>query len=276
MQRRFRQVDVFTDAPYRGNPVAVVLDGDGLSAEEMQRFANWTNLSETTFVLTPTTPEPDYRLRIFTPVVELPFAGHPTLGTCHAWRSSGGRPQRDDVIVQECAAGLITIRTSGDRLAFAAPPLVRAGPVDEAFVERIASVLRIDRADILAAEWVDNGPGWVAVMLESADAVLGLKPEPFDFDLGVVGPHPPGSPYAIEVRAFFPKDGATVEDPVTGSLNASLAQWLLGSGRLSSPYVAAQGAALGRAGRVYISCDDDATIWVGGGTVTCVSGEVEL
>jgi PhzF family phenazine biosynthesis protein len=262
--------------PYRGNPVAVVLDGDGLTTEQMQRFANWTNLSETTFVLPPTTPEGDYRVRIFTPSVELPFAGHPTLGTCHAWRSSSGRPQRDDVVVQECTAGSIMVRASGDRLAFAAPPLVRSGPVDEAFVERIASVLRIDRADILAAEWVANGPGWVAVMLGSADAVLALKPEPIDFDLGVVGPHPPGAPHAIEVRAFFPKDGVTVEDPVTGSLNASLAQWLLGTGRLTSPYIAAQGSALGRDGRVHISRDADGTIWVGGGTVTCVSGEVDL
>jgi PhzF family phenazine biosynthesis protein len=180
------------------------------------------------------------------------------------------------VVVQECTAGLIRVRASGDRLAFAAPPLVRSGPVDEAFVERIASVLRIDRADILAAEWVANGPGWVAVMLGSADAVLALKPEPIDFDLGVVGPHPPGAPHAIEVRAFFPKDGVTVEDPVTGSLNASLAQWLLGTGRLTSPYIAAQGGALGRDGRVHISRDDDGTIWVGGGTVTCVSGEVDL
>jgi PhzF family phenazine biosynthesis protein len=267
---------VFTDVPYRGNPVAVVLDGDGLPTEEMQRFANWTNLSETTFVLPPTTAGGDYRVRIFTPTVELPFAGHPTLGTCHAWRSSGGRPQQDDVVVQECTAGLITIRTSGDRLAFAAPPLVRSGSVDEAFVERIASALQIDRADILAAEWVDNGPGWVAVMLASADAVLALKPEPIDFDLGVVGAHPPGAPHAIEVRAFSPKVGGTIEDPVTGSLNASLAQWLLGSGRLSSPYIASQGAALGRAGQVHISRDDDGTVWVGGGTVTCVSGEVEL
>ncbi|HEX4982670.1 MAG TPA: PhzF family phenazine biosynthesis protein [Ilumatobacteraceae bacterium] len=276
MQRRFRQVDVFTDDPYRGNPVAVVLDGDGLTTAEMQRFANWTNLSETTFVLPPTTPEGDYRVRIFTPALELPFAGHPTLGTCHAWRESGGRPHREDAIVQECTAGMITIRPSGDRLAFAAPPLVRSGPVDEAFVVRIASALRIARADILAAEWVANGPGWVAVMLGTADEVLALKPDPIDFDLGVVGPHPPGSPHAIEVRAFFPKDGVTVEDPVTGSLNASLAQWLLGSGQLSSPYIASQGAALGRAGRVHITRDDDGTIWVGGGTVTCVSGQVEL
>ena len=276
MQRPFRQVDVFTDEPYRGNPVAGVLDGDGLSSAEMQRFANWTNLSETTFVLRPTTPEADYRARIFTPVLELPFAGHPTLGTCHAWRESGGQPHRDDAIVQECPAGLITIRTSGDRLAFAAPPLVRSGQVDEAFVERIASVLHIDRVDILAAEWADNGPGWVAVLLASAEAVLALKPAPIDFDLGVVGAHPPGSALAIEVRAFFPKDGTTVEDPVTGSLNASLAMWLLGSGRATAPYVARQGTALGRDGRVHVTRDDDGTIWVGGGTVTCVAGEIEL
>ena len=248
----------------------------GSPTRTMQRFANWTNLSETTFVLPPTTPDADYRVRIFTPSLELPFAGHPTLGTCHAWRTSGGRPHGDDVIVQECTAGLITIHASRDRLAFAAPPLLRSGPVDEALVERIASVLHIDRVDILAAEWADNGPGWVAVLLASAEAVLALKPAPIDFDLGVVGPHPEGSDLAIEVRAFFPKEGTTVEDPVTGSLNASLAQWLLGSGRLSSPYVAAQGTALGRAGRVHVSRDDDGTIWVGGGTITCVSGEVEL
>jgi PhzF family phenazine biosynthesis protein len=276
MRRRFRQVDVFTDEPYRGNPVAVVLDADGLSTEEMRRFANWTNLSETTFVLEPTTPTADYRVRIFTPVLELPFAGHPTLGTCHAWRTSGGAPRRGDVIVQECTAGLITIHTAGDRLAFAAPPLTRSGAVDEEFVERIASALNVERGAIVAAEWADNGPGWVAVMLADTDAVLALRPAPIDFDLGVVALYPAASPYAIEVRAFFPKDGATVEDPVTGSLNASLAQWLLGSGQLSSPYVASQGTALGRAGRVHIERDDDGTIWVGGGTVTCVSGEVEL
>jgi PhzF family phenazine biosynthesis protein len=272
--RPFRQVDVFTTEPYRGNPVAVVLDGEGLSTEEMQRFAHWTNLSETTYVLPPSVPDADYRLRIFTPVLELPFAGHPTLGTCHAWLSVTDAGA--DVVVQECAAGLVPIRRTDDGLAFAAPPLVRTGPVEESLLQHLASVLEIERADIQDAEWVDNGPGWVAVLLESAEAVLAVRPGSVDLDVGVVGPHPPGSPEAFEVRAFFPKDGSTVEDPVTGSLNASLADWLLRTGRASAPYVASQGAALGRAGRVHVSRDADGTIWVGGGTVTCVEGVVRL
>jgi len=276
MPRPFSQVDVFTTTPYTGNPVAVVLDGEGLTTEEMQRFANWTNLSETTFVLPPTELDADYRVRIFTPSLELPFAGHPTLGTCHAWLEAGGTPKRGDVIVQQCTAGLIPIRRAANGLAFAAPPLVRSGPVEEAFVQRIASVLGVDRANILDAEWVDNGPGWVAVMLASADAVLALRPGFVDFDLGVVGPYPAGSPAAFEVRAFLPKGGSTDEDPVTGSLNASLAQWLLRTGRATAPYVASQGTVLGRSGRVRIAQDGDGTIWVGGGTVTCIGGQVEL
>jgi PhzF family phenazine biosynthesis protein len=276
VQRTLAQVDVFTDEPYRGNPVAVVLDGSGLDTEQMQRVSNWTNLSETTFVLPPEDAGADYRVRIFTPTQELPFAGHPTLGTCHAWLEAGGEPRDADVVVQECAAGLVPLRRSGGRLAFAAPPLLRSGPVEDDLVERIASVLRIDRAAIRDAEWADNGPGWVAVLLEDADAVVALEPGFVDFDLGVVGPHPDGSPYAFEVRAFFPKNGATTEDPVTGSLNASLAQWLLRTGRATAPYVASQGTALGRAGRVHVSRDDDGTIWVGGGTVTCIAGTVEI
>jgi PhzF family phenazine biosynthesis protein len=275
VQRRFRQVDVFTPTPYAGNPVAVVLDGDGLSTEEMQAFANWTNLSETTFVLPPTDRGADYRVRIFTPVLELPFAGHPTLGTCHAWLTDGGTPA-EETIVQECDAGLVGIRRTPDGLAFAAPPLIRSGPVEEPLVQRLAAVLGIDRGQIVDAQWADNGPGWIAVLLESADAVLAVRPGADELDVGVVGPHPEGSPQAFEVRAFFPKDGALIEDPVTGSLNASLAEWLLRTGRASAPYVASQGTALGRAGRVHISRDPDGTIWVGGGTVTCVAGEVEL
>jgi PhzF family phenazine biosynthesis protein len=274
--RPFRQVDVFTSVPYHGNPVAVVLDGDGLSEAEMQRFAHWTNLSETTFVLPPQDPAADYRVRIFTPVLELPFAGHPTLGTCHAWLSAGGAAKTDGVIVQECAAGLIELRRIDDRLAFAAPPLVREGPVEESLLVRVARALRIDRTEIVDAAWADNGPGWIAVLLSSAEAVLALRPGYVDLDLGVVGPHPPGAPYAFEVRTFFPKDGVLVEDPVTGSFNASAAQWLLGSGRATAPYVASQGTALGRSGRVHVSTDEAGTIWVGGGTVTCVSGEVDL
>ena len=276
MPRAIEQVDVFTTTRYAGNPVAVVLDADGLDTEEMQRFAHWTNLSETTFVLPPTSAQADYRVRIFTPVAELPFAGHPTLGTCHAWLGNGGEPADPDAIVQECGAGLVRVRRTPDGLAFGAPPLLREGPVDEADVEHIAAVLNIDRPAILDAAWADNGPGWVAVLLESAEAVLALRPGFVDLDVGVVGPYPDGSPEAFEVRAFFPKDGSTVEDPVTGSLNASLAKWLLATGRANAPYVASQGTALGRAGRAHISLDDEGGIWVGGGTVTCVTGHVEL
>jgi PhzF family phenazine biosynthesis protein len=274
--RPFRQVDVFTTTPYAGNPVAVVLDGRGLTTEEMQRLAHWMNLSETTFVLAPSDPGADYRVRIFTPVAELPFAGHPTLGTCHAWLSAGGSPRQEGLVVQECEAGLVPVRQTEDGLAFAAPAVLRDGPVEEALVQRIASMLGIDRGEIGDAQWVDNGPGWVAVLLESAEAVLALRPGFADLDLGVVGPHPEGSPVALEVRAFFPKDGALVEDPVTGSLNASLAQWLLRTGRVSVPYVASQGGALGRCGRVHVSQDAEGGLWVGGGTLTCVTGEVEL
>lgn len=276
MLRRFNQVDVFTSTPYKGNPVAVVLDGDGLTTAEMQAFAHWTNLSETTYVLPATSPDADYQVRFFTPVSELPFAGHPTLGTCHAWLSAAGEAKRRGVVVQQCGAGLIPVRRTTDGLAFAAPPLIRSGPVEESLVRHIAEVLRIRRVDILDAEWADNGPGWVAILLKSAEAVLELQPGFVDLDLGVVGPYPEGSPQAFEVRAFFPKDGSTVEDPVTGSLNASLAQWLLRTGRATAPYVASQGSALGRSGRVYITSDPEGTIWIGGGTVTCITGHVEL
>jgi PhzF family phenazine biosynthesis protein len=274
--RALSQVDVFTAVPYRGNPVAVVLDGTGLSTGEMQRFAHWMNLSETTFVLPPSDPGADYQVRIFTPVAELPFAGHPTLGTCHAWLEAGGTPRQAGAVVQQCGAGLVTLRRTGDGLAFAAPPVLRDGPVEEELLARIAGMLGIARADIVDASWADNGPGWVAVLLASAEAVLAVKPGVVDIDLGLAGPCPPGSPQAFEVRAFFPKDGATTEDPVTGSLNASLARWLLATGRAQAPYVVSQGTALGRAGRVHISRDPDGTIWVAGGTVTCVRGQAEL
>ena len=267
---------MFTTSPYAGNPVAVVLDGAGLATEQMQRFAHWTNLSETTFVLPPSIKDADYRVRIFTPMLELPFAGHPTLGTCHAWLAAGGRPHGDDLIVQESAAGLVRVRRTEDGLAFAAPPQVRSGPVEDDVTERLARMLGLERAAMVDTQWVDNGPGWVAVLLDRPETVLALMPRFDDLDVGVVAPYPFGSPEAFEVRAFFPKDGVVVEDPVTGSLNASLAQWLLGTGRASAPYVARQGTALGRSGRVHVSRDPDGTIWVGGGTVTCISGEVEL
>ena len=275
-RRRFAQVDVFASTPYRGNPVAVVLDADGLDTEAMARFANWTNLSETTFVLPPTRAGADYRVRIFTPVVELPFAGHPTLGTCHAWLAATGADPGRDAFVQECGAGLVEIRRTADGLAFASPPLMRGGPVDEPRVARIVAALGLGRDEVVDAQWVDNGPGWAAVLLESAERVLELAPAFIDADVGAVGFHAPGAPEAIEVRAFFPKDGVLVEDPVTGSLNASVAEWLVGAGRLTPPYVARQGTALGREGRVHVSRDAAGTLWIGGATVTCLDGVAVL
>lgn len=276
MPRSFRQVDVFTTEAYRGNPVAVVMDGVGLPDETLQRFANWMNLSETTFVLPPAAPEADYRVRIFTPTLELPFAGHPTLGTCHAWLEDGGVPHAEGVVVQECAAGLIRVRRDPDGLAFAAPALVRSGPVEERLVEEIAAVLGVGREKILDSQWVDNGPGWVAVMLRDADAVLAVRPAASDMFVGVVGAYPEAAEAAFEVRAFFPFPGGSGEDPVTGSLNASLAGWLLATERAKAPYTVSQGTALGRRGRVRISTDDDGAIWIGGGTVTCLTGKVAL
>lgn len=273
--RRFLQVDVFGESAFRGNPVAVVADADGLATEQMQAFATWTNLSETTFLLPPTRQGAHYRLRIFTPTLELPFAGHPTLGSCHAWL--GENDCDDAVLVQECAAGLVRIRRTDVGLAFAAPPQVRSGPVGDADLDRVLEVLRLDRSDVVEAQWVDNGPGWVAVLLADAEAALAVRPGPIgDLDIGVVGPYPSGSPCALEVRGFFGVEGATVEDPVTGSLNASVAQWLTGTGRVQAPYVASQGTAIGRAGRVHVTRDDDGAVWVGGATRTCVQGSVEL
>ena len=245
--RRFQQVDVFSPEPLRGNPVAVVIDGDDLSTEQMERFTRWTNLSEATFLLPPTDPAADYRVRIFTAAGELPFAGHPTLGSCHAWLRAGGQPRRRQLIMQECEAGLIPVRRDDDQLAFRAPPLRRSGPVAPAHLDDIARTLGIGTADIVDSQWVDNGPGWVAVLLASAAAVLAITPALVQgvggrVDIGIVGPCPPGSSCAYEVRAIFSGDrGELIEDPVTGSLNASLAQWLIGSGLFEPPYVASQG-----------------------------------
>jgi len=276
MQRPFSQVDVFSAEPFLGNPVAVVLDGAGMSTEQMQLVANWTNLSETTFVLPADDPGADYYVRIFTPSTELPFAGHPTLGTCHAWLESGHVPVSDDWIVQQCGAGLVTVRQGNGMLGFAAPARRRAGPVEEPLIEQAAAQLGIARSDIVDAQWADNGPGWIAILLASAQAVLDVRCVAGDLDLGIAGPYPPGSECEFEVRAFFPVDGQPVEDPVTGSLNASLAQWLLGSGLATAPYVVSQGTALGRRGRVRIDKDADGTIWVSGATSTQIAGQVDL
>lgn len=276
MQRRFTQLDVFTDRPYFGNPLAVVVDSEGLDTAEMQRFANWTNLSETTFLLPPTDPAADYRVRIFTPVAELPFAGHPTLGSAHAWLAHGGVPRRAGEVVQECGVGLVSIRVDGDALAFAAPPLLRGGPVDEATLQQAVDELGIRRDDVVDATWADNGPGWLGLLLRSADEVLAIRPNAMRLTIGVVGPYPPGSTYAYEVRALYSDSGLTLEDPVTGSLNASLAQWLIATGRFTAPYVASQGTVLGRAGKVRISTDDAGAVWVGGDVATCITGTVEL
>jgi PhzF family phenazine biosynthesis protein len=290
-KRPFKQVDVFTATPYKGNPLAVVLDGDGLSTEAMQHFTHWTNLSECTFLLPPT-PEgaaagADYRVRIFCPGRELPFAGHPTLGSCHAWLEAGGKPQAEEV-VQECGVGLVRIRPRDGRLAFAAPPLIKSGPLDETDVTLIARGLGVARSDIAAHSWCDNGPNWRGVMLKNAEQVLALKPDGAvlaGLDIGVVGPRgkvgvlgaqPSSSDTQFEVRAFFPGNNGIAEDPVTGSLNAALAQWLIGAGLAPERYVAAQGTALQREGRVHIERDADGTIWVGGASVTCIDGKVLL
>jgi PhzF family phenazine biosynthesis protein len=273
--RRFAGVDVFGDGAAYGNPVAVVIDGDGLDDAELQRFANWTNLSETTFLLPPTQPGADYRVRIFTPSRELPFAGHPTLGSAHAWLEARGESSRERV-VQECGVGLVEVcRDAAGRLAFAGPPLMRSGPLDEPTLASIVGSLGISREEIVDHAWTDNGPGWATVLLSSAERVLALAPTtPGESrEIGVVGMHPDGTP---EVRAFVIEDGGYWEDPVTGSLNAGVGEWLLGSGRLTSPYVARQGTALGRTGRIHVSRDGDGTVWVGGQTSTVTNGSASL
>jgi PhzF family phenazine biosynthesis protein len=287
--RGFRQVDVFTAEPYLGNPVAVVLEGDGLDEEQMATFARWTNLSESTFLSPPTAEGAaagaDYRLRIFTPTGELPFAGHPTLGSCHAWLSAGGVPKDPERIVQECEVGLVELRRSEGRLAFAAPPRIREGELDDELLERIARATGIERRAIRAHAWVDNGPGWCAILLRSAEEVLSLRVDFAalgDVKLGVVGPYEEGADAAIEVRGFFSgapdADGVVrtgFEDPVTGSLNASIAQWLREEDEVPATYVASQGTGVRRAGRVHVH-DDGGRIWVGGDCVTSISGVVAL
>jgi PhzF family phenazine biosynthesis protein len=275
LNRRFQTVDVFHDQPLTGNGLAVVFDADGLSTEKMLQITRWLNLSETTFLVKPTASEADYHVRIFTPDRELSFAGHPTLGTCHAWLAAGGKPKRKDEIVQECGAGLIPLKRIANKLAFAAPPLIRSGPVEESKIDEVVRVLRIDRSRIVDIQWADNGPGWVGVLLNSAEDVLQLNPaldQPRRVDIGVVGPYPAGGAAVFELRAFFTDhNGSLREDPVTGSLNASVAQWLLGSGRAKAPYTASQGTRLGCAGRIFIN-QDAKGVWVGGNTTTLFEG----
>jgi PhzF family phenazine biosynthesis protein len=275
--RRFKQVDVFGAEPFRGNPVAVVSDAEGLTDDERTAFARWTNLSETTFLERPSDPSADYRVRIFTPGAELPFAGHPTLGSAHAWLEAGGVPADPAFVVQECGIGLVRLKRGGAQLSFAAPELIRSGPVDEAILERVAGSLGIDRSRILRHQWVDNGPGWLAVELADAAEVLALEP---DFvamrglHVGVLGRHPDGAATRYEVRAFVPDLGVP-EDPVTGSLNAGIARWMIGEGLAPPTYVAAQGTALGRSGRVFVE-QSGGEIWIGGSTSTVIDGTVEF
>jgi PhzF family phenazine biosynthesis protein len=274
---QYRQVDVFTSQPLRGNALGVVIDADGLSDAEMAAFANWTNLSETTFLLRPAVAGADYRVRIFTPVGELPFAGHPTLGSCHVWLALNGKAEGKEVI-QQCEAGLIRIRRDQNRLSFAAPPLRKAGPLEPEILARVLRGLHLMPEAVADANWVDNGPGWLALRLKSRGDVLALRP---DFAVlaglrvGVVAPWNPaedGDDADFEVRAFT---AAGHEDPVTGSLNAGIAQWLTGNGIAPSSYIASQGTVLGRAGRVHVH-KADGEIWIGGNAVTCIDGSVTL
>jgi PhzF family phenazine biosynthesis protein len=282
-QRAFKQVDVFTATPYLGNPLAVVLDANGMSDDAMQHFAQWTNLSETAFLLTPADDAADYRVRIFTPGGELPFAGHPTLGSCHAWLEAGGKPRSREFAVQECKTGLVRIRREDSRLAFGAPPLKRSAP-GAAMLPQVAAALGLKASQVIAAQTLDNGPAWIALLLDNPQTVLKLSPDHvalkhLGVKVGVAaiyeGPADAANAPLLEVRAFAAASGIP-EDPVTGSLNASLAQWLIDEGHLPARYLAAQGACLRRAGRVHIEQDQRGQVWVGGESVTCISGTVSL
>ncbi|MFG2375820.1 PhzF family phenazine biosynthesis protein [Streptomyces sp. NPDC048504] len=276
--RSFVQVDVFSTSPYSGNPVAVVLDGTDLSDDEMRGLARWTNLSETTFVLPPTVPEADYRLRIFTPGGELPFAGHPTLGSARAWLDGGGTPRDDERIVQECGAGLVAVRRGEGTLAFAAPPRVREGALDEDQLLRIVGAFGISRDRVVAHQWVDNGPGWAVVQLATAEEVLALEPDFSAFPdamVGAIGACPEGSRHAFEMRTFAPAAGVP-EDPACGSMNAGVGQWLISTGGAAASYRVSQGTRLGRAASIEISADADGTVWVSGAAVVCIRGAITL
>ncbi|WP_457317858.1 PhzF family phenazine biosynthesis protein [Stenotrophomonas sp. P5_B8] len=274
----FQQVNVFSADPLLGNPLAVVLEADGIDDARMAAFARWTNLSETTFVLPPTDPRADYRVRIFTTLEELPFAGHPTLGSCHAWLAQGGAPQGEE-IVQECGIGLVRIRRSDAGLAFLAPPLLRGGPLDAALRDRVRSALGLAAEDVREARWVDNGTGWLALRLRDRATVLALQPDYTQLDglkVGVFGPWQAddGDAARFESRALIAGDGAP-EDPATGSLNAGIARWLLEEGQVPDRYVISQGTVLGRAGRLQVERVGDA-LWIGGACVTCIAGTVTV
>ncbi|WP_394790076.1 PhzF family phenazine biosynthesis protein [Rhodoferax sp.] len=281
--RPFQQVDVFTAVPYQGNPLAVVMDGTGLSDAEMQRFASWTNLSETTFLLPPSdagrAAGADYRVRIFDPISELRFAGHPTLGSCHAWLRAGGQPRIPRLVVQECQVGLVQIRRIDERLLFAAPPMKRSAP-SPMLLAQVAAALGLKPRDIVAAQMLDNGLPWMGILLDSPQTVLQLQPDHMALKntgvtVGVVAVYPHTKAAQLEVRAFAAAVDVP-EDPVTGSLNASLAQWLIAVGYAPEEYLVTQGTCLGRNGRVHIERDDTGQVWVGGETVTCVDGQVLL
>lgn len=281
MTRRIQFIDVFGDEAIAGNPLAVVVDSEGLTDEQMLETARWLNLSETTFLLPPTREGADYAVRIFTISGELPFAGHPTLGTCHVWRGLQGSGQ--DQVVQECGAGFVRLENHGGQLFFEVPPLVRSGPVDHTQLEEFADVLRVRVEDVVDSNWVDNGPGWVGIQLKDAHAVLDLQPDfarhsdPDSLFIGVLGFHAPAEEALYEVRAFFPDQaGRMLEDPVTGSLNAALAQWLVSDGKANPPYMATQGTAMGRSGRIHISRDESGSLWVGGSTVTIIEGLIDI
>ena len=274
----FSQVDVFAAAPLAGNPVAVVHGADTLTDARMAAFARWTNLSETTFLLEPTDARADYRLRIFTPGGELPFAGHPTLGSAHAWLERGGTPASGSNLVQECGIGLVELRRDGDRLAFRAPGLLRSGPVDPDTVAAAARSLGLAPGQVRASNWVDNGPGWLGLLLDSARTVLDVRPDYVamgELNIGIIGAFPENGPADFEVRAFCPSL-AVPEDPVTGSLNAGFAVWLTRDGLAPADYRVRQGTAMQREGQVHISTDTEGELWVGGTSTTLIRGTLSL
>lgn len=272
----FQLVDVFGEAPFSGNPLAVISLPEDKDSETLQRITRWLNLSETAFLLPPTQSGADYRVRIFTLDREMPFAGHPTLGSCHAWLAQGGQPAQADIVVQECGVGLVSVRRDAQGLAFAAPPLLRSGPVDQSQLDEICAVLGIGADAVVASRWIDNGPGWLGLQLANAQAVIAVEPARAHtrrIDVGLVGLHPPGHPHAYELRAIFSDPyGALIEDPVTGSLNASVAEWMLAEGLVKAPYTASQGTCLGRTGRIRIEHEAGSPIWVGGTTQTLFAG----